>query len=143
MEIVHATCVRLDGKGILIRGPSGSGKSDLALRLIDRGGLLVADDLVSLVAREGRAWASLPPGRDRFAGALELHGVGILSVPCAVETAVGLIIDLCEAVERMPEPLQTVLAGIAVKTVRLNAFEASASTKVAALLRFGTANVAP
>jgi UPF0042 nucleotide-binding protein len=83
MEILHATCICLEGQGILLRGPSGSGKSDLALRLIDRGALLIADDLVALAMDADGVQASLPAGRERFAGALEVRGIGILSVPHA------------------------------------------------------------
>ena len=58
--LVHATCVALDGAGVLLRGPSGSGKSDLALRLIDGGARLVADDQVALSAEAGRLVARAP-----------------------------------------------------------------------------------
>ena len=57
-EQIHATCIALDGRGVLLRGPSGSGKSDMALRLIDAGAELVADDRVDLDA----------PGRGRRGG---------------------------------------------------------------------------
>jgi serine kinase of HPr protein (carbohydrate metabolism regulator) len=60
-ETVHATCVAIDGRGILIRGRSGAGKSDLALRLIDRGARLVSDDYTILAASGGRLRAAAPP----------------------------------------------------------------------------------
>ena len=58
---VHASCVALDGNGVLLRGPSGSGKSDLALRLIDGGAVLVADDQVALTVEGEKILASAPP----------------------------------------------------------------------------------
>ena len=54
MSQVHATCIEVDGMGVLLRGPSGSGKSDLALRLIDGGARLVADDRTDLAVEDGR-----------------------------------------------------------------------------------------
>ena len=60
MRRIHGTCVLLSGLGVLLRGPSGSGKSDLALRLIDGGARLVADDQVELIPAEGRLLARAP-----------------------------------------------------------------------------------
>ena len=142
MQILHATCVCLDGDGILIRGPSGSGKSDLALRLLDRGALLVADDLVEAAAVDGRLVARLPAGRQDFAGALEVRGVGVLSVPHRGEAIVALNINLAAAVERLPKPAVAFVAGIAVRSLTLSAFEASASAKIVAALKYGFARVA-
>ncbi|MFZ9450406.1 MAG: HPr kinase/phosphorylase [Alphaproteobacteria bacterium] len=75
---VHATCVAIDGAGILLRGPSGAGKSDLALRLVDGGAALVADDRVDL-RRRGTCLVASPPAPLR--GLVEARGVGILRVP--------------------------------------------------------------
>ncbi|MHA1114324.1 MAG: HPr kinase/phosphorylase, partial [Alphaproteobacteria bacterium] len=87
MTLVHATCVSLWGAGILLRGPSGSGKSDLALRLIDGGAVLVADDQVSLELRDGGLFASPPAAT---AGKLEVRGVGIVTVPFDEEAPMRL-----------------------------------------------------
>ncbi len=141
MEILHATCICLEGQGILLRGPSGSGKSDLALRLIDRGALLIADDLVALAMDADGVQASLPAGRERFAGALEVRGIGILSVPHAAGARVDLVIDL-GAAQRLPEPYTVQLDGCAVRTLCLNPFEASTPAKIAAALRYEVAHVA-
>src|SRR3546814_13901309 len=60
-ETLHASCVAIGGRAVLIEGPSGSGKSDLALRLIDRGAKLVADDYTILTREYGAPKASTPP----------------------------------------------------------------------------------
>src|SRR6185503_6471150 len=102
MVQVHATCVALDGKAVLLRGPSGSGKSDLALRLIDGGARLVADDRVDLEREGSRILASAPPA---IAGVIEARGLGLLRVGCVGRTPLSLVVDLvpAESVERLPE----------------------------------------
>lgn len=101
---------------MLIEGPPGSGKSSLALALIDRGATLVGDDGVLLEAREGRLWALPPP---TIAGLLEIRNVGLASLPaeCA---PVALVLQLDPAAPRQPESAeQVVLAGVGVPLVRL------------------------
>jgi serine kinase of HPr protein (carbohydrate metabolism regulator) len=125
MMQLHATCVDIGGTGLLLRGPSGSGKSDLALRLIDGGARLVADDRVILEEVAGRLMAS---GPRRLAGLLEVRGVGILPVPHSERVELGLIVDLvaADAVERLPEPDVVSLLGIPVRRLALWPFAASA-----------------
>ncbi len=103
MICVHGTTVSIDGIGVLLRGPSGSGKSDLALRLIDGGARLVADDQTEVRCIDGGLRASAPR---TIAGLLEVRGIGILSVPSLHSAPLGLVVDLVasEAVERLPEP---------------------------------------
>ena len=129
MLLVHGTCVDLDGRGILLRGPSGSGKSDLALRLIDRGAKLVADDQVELRRHAGRLLAR---GPITLSGRMEIRGLGILSSPYVKEAALAGIVDLVtpQAVERMPEPRKVVLLDVELPAVSLAPFEASAAAKV-------------
>lgn len=131
---IHASSVLIDGRVVLIAGRSGSGKSDLALRLIDRGARLVADDYTRLESREGRLVASAPP---QIAGRIEIRGVGIVELASAAEGMVALLVDLDGAVERMPaEPLSTTTyEGVAIPTLGLSAFEASAPIKVEQALR--------
>ncbi|KQX20033.1 MULTISPECIES: HPr kinase/phosphorylase [unclassified Sphingomonas] len=126
---LHASSVAIGGRVVLIAGRPGSGKSDLALRLVDRGALLVADDYTRLDHREGRLVATPPP---RIAGKIEVRGVGILDLPFAAEGMVSLLVDLDGPVERLPdEPLPTTaLEGVAIPTLALAAFEASAPIKV-------------
>jgi serine kinase of HPr protein (carbohydrate metabolism regulator) len=136
-ETIHASCVAIGGRGVLIAGPSGSGKSDLALRLIDRGAALVSDDYTVLQAQGGRLLASPP---ETIAGRLEIRGVGIVERPYVAAVPVVLLVDLARPPERLPEPAIQRFAGIAVPVLGLVALEASAPIKLeAALHQFGLA----
>jgi len=134
MEQVHATCVDADGAGVLIQGPPASGKSDLALRLMDGGARLVADDRTDLDLRDGRVVASAP---HEIAGKVEVRGVGVVAVETVAETTLALVVELVGAgdMERIPAPETVDLLGVAVPRVRLFAFETSAAAKVRAALR--------
>jgi len=129
MLLAHATSVLVDGTGVLIRGPSGSGKSDLALRLIDGGARLISDDQTVLEARDGHLWASAPPS---IAGKLEVRGLGIAVVPSIPSAALGLVVDLLppDRIERMPEPSTAALLGVILPRLDLASFEASAPAKL-------------
>src|SRR5436305_10627889 len=96
-DTVHATCVAIAGRGILIRGRSGSGKSDLALRLIDRGARLVSDDYTILSASSGRIRAAAPA---TIAGKLEIRGIGIVDLATESDVPICLVADLDAAPER-------------------------------------------
>lgn len=126
-ETIHASCVSIGGRGVLIAGPSGSGKSDLALRLIDRGAALVSDDYTELRAAGGRLIATAP---ERIAGRIEIRGVGLVALDAAGATQVCLFADLAAAVERMPEARARTLLGIAVPAIAISALEASAPIKL-------------
>jgi serine kinase of HPr protein (carbohydrate metabolism regulator) len=130
-ETVHASCVAIGGRGVLISGPSGSGKSDLALRLIDRGAVLVSDDYTVLEVREGIVFASPP---ETIAGRIEVRAVGIVERPYAEGVPVALLVDLARPPERMPEPAAAQIAGVAVPAIGLSALEGSAPIKVEAAL---------
>jgi serine kinase of HPr protein (carbohydrate metabolism regulator) len=135
MTQIHASCVALDGRGVVFRGPSGAGKSDLALRLIDDGAELVADDRVELTADGERLYAAAPPP---LAGLLEVRGVGILKIPHRARAQVFVVVDLTgsdETVERLPEPRTAMLEGIVLPAARLAAFEPSAAAKVRLAMR--------
>jgi HPr kinase/phosphorylase len=132
--LVHATAVALDGAAVLLRGASGSGKSDLALRLIDGGGLLVADDQ-TVLRRAGEAVLAGAPAA--IQGLLEVRGVGVVRVG-ALETApLVLIADLTlsENIERLPESRIETVLGCPIPVVDLAAFEPSAPAKLRLLRR--------
>jgi serine kinase of HPr protein (carbohydrate metabolism regulator) len=143
---IHATCVALPEGGVLLRGESGAGKSDLALRLIDGGARLVADDRTDLVREGDRLIARAPAA---IAGLIEARGVGILRLPperLAAEVAVVLIVDLVDAtsVERLPETTREALLGVWLPRVALAPFEASAPAKIRlALIASGSASSPP
>ena len=105
--LANVTCVAVDGRGLLIEGLPGSGKSSLALALIDRGALLVGDDGVALELRGGRIWAHPPP---RIAGKIEVRGVGIVDMPTS-SAPLCLVLSLNEGSERLPEPGTTKIEG--------------------------------
>ncbi len=134
---IHATCVAIDGRAVLLTGKSGSGKSDLALRLIDRGATLVSDDGTLLEARNGRAYAGAP---ESIAGRMEVRGLGIIPLPALADVPVALCIVLDAAMERMPEeilPLRPI-EGIDIPVLALDPFENSAPVKVEkALMIYG------
>jgi HPr kinase/phosphorylase len=134
--LVHGTTVAIaKGKtwrAVLLRGPSGSGKSDLALRLIDRGGRLIADDQTRL-AKKGRALMATVPATLR--GLMEVRGIGIVKLSSAqlLATApLALVIDLVPPgkVERMPDPARETLLGVTIRRLALTPFEISAASKV-------------
>ena len=88
---VHASCVALGDRGVLLTGAAGAGKSTAALRLIALGAELVADDQVILEARDGALVASAP---EATAGRIEARGVGILSLPHRDRVALAVVVDL-------------------------------------------------
>jgi serine kinase of HPr protein (carbohydrate metabolism regulator) len=135
-ETVHASTVAFDGRAVLITGASGAGKSDLALRLLDRGFTLVSDDQ-TIVKREGqRLLASAPPN---IAGKLEVRGIGIVEVDTADAVPVALIVELTRDIERMPEDRrERPILGVGLPLISIDAMAASAPFKVAlALARMG------
>lgn len=130
-ETLHATAVAIGGLAVLIEGRSGSGKSDLALRLIDRGAMLIADDRTIVRRHDGRLLASAPPA---IAGRIEVRGVGIVALPHRDDVPVAMIVTLDEVAARLPEPMHRVVAGVAVPVAAIAGFEASAPMKIGHLL---------
>lgn len=123
---LHANCVAIHGRAVLIEGPSGSGKSDLALRLIDRGAVLISDDYTELLAADGHLIASAP---GTIAGRIEVRGLGIVAMPLGPPCPVALVVR-AGAPERMPEPATCAMAGFEVPMITLPLLEPSAPIKV-------------
>lgn len=136
-ETLHCSTVAVDGRAVLITGPSGSGKSDLTLRLIDRGYNLVSDDQ-TIIKKDGeRIIASAPP---TIAGKLEVRGIGIVEMERIDSVPVALIVELTSSeIQRLPDDSrERPLLGIKVPLVSVDAMTASAPSKVAlALDRMG------
>ena len=132
--LVHGTAVAIEGRAVLLRGPPGSGKSDLALRLIDAGAQLVADDQTEL-ARVGDRIVARPPAT--IVGLIEVRGIGILRLDPVMEAPVALFADLVqpETVERLPMPRLERVLGLDLPLLALGPFEASATAKLRLALR--------
>jgi serine kinase of HPr protein (carbohydrate metabolism regulator) len=135
-ETLHASTVALDGRAVMISGPSGSGKSDLALRMLDRGFRLVSDDQ-TIVRKDGnRLLATAPP---TIAGKLEVRGIGIVEMERVDNIPVALIVELTSDIQRVPDDSrERPILGIRIPLVSIDASAASAPSKVAlALDRMG------
>jgi serine kinase of HPr protein (carbohydrate metabolism regulator) len=135
-ETIHASTVAIDGRAVVIAGPSASGKSDLALRLLDRGFTLVSDDQ-TLIKREGeRLMATAPPN---IAGKLEIRGIGIVDMETIGNVPVALFVDLTSEIQRLPDDnRERPLLGVRIPLITIDAMTASAPSKVAlALGRMG------
>lgn len=132
-ETIHVSTVAIAGRAVLIGGLSGTGKSDLALRLIDRGAVLVSDDYTIVRRTVSGLVSSAPPN---ISGKMEVRGLGIVEMPNAVDVPVALFVDLDATPQRLPEPGGTrSLCGVQVPVVVLNAHENSAPIKVELALK--------
>ena len=110
-DILHASCVSLAGRGVLIRGPSGSGKSALALELMARGAALVADDRTEVQRRGAQVFARAPAA---IFGLIEARGVGLLQAEAVSEVQLCVIVDMSVLeTERLPRHVEEQLMGIA------------------------------
>lgn len=138
-ERLHASCVAIDGHAILIEGLSGSGKSDLALRLIDGGAALVSDDY-TIATRAGEGLEASAP--TTIAGKIEVRGLGIITMDYLEKAPVTLMISASADVERMPLIDKfRVIAGVKVPVFILDAHEASAPAKVRIALGLVTGQI--
>ena len=135
-ETVHASTVAMDGRAVLISGPSGSGKSDLTLRLLDRGFTLVSDDQTLVRREEDRLIASAPP---TIAGKLEIRGIGIVDMEHVNDMPVALLVELTSDIQRLPDDnRERPILGLSLPLISIDAMAASAPSKVAlALDRMG------
>ncbi len=135
--LLHATCVSFEKKGVLLQGPSGIGKSDLALRLIETGGILVADDQVDLSAKAENLFANAP---EALLGKLEVRGLGIIEFPTIQNIPVKIIVDLVqkERVPRFPELEHLKILNVCIRRIFLSPFEPSCAIKIkTAVKNFG------
>ncbi len=132
-ETLHVSSVAIDGRAVLIGGRSGAGKSDLALRLIDRGARLISDDYTFVRRVGNQALASAP---ERIAGKIELRGVGIVEMETVQDMPVALYVDLSAEPVRLPEGNDRLaIAGIPIPSVALDGHHVSSPLKVEAALR--------
>lgn len=131
---LHATSVVFCGRGLLLCGASGTGKSDLALRIMDAGGSLVSDDYTQLTVKEKQLFASPP---ETIKGMLEVRGVGLLKVATIPSARMDFVVtcESKEAIERLPQLIHTEIAGIRLPVLKLYPFEASAVAKLRAFLQ--------
>jgi len=140
--LLHGTAIALGDRAVLLRGPPGAGKSDLALRALaappgrfsEAAFELVGDDQVFVRRAGGRLIVNAHP---RLAGLIEVRGLGILPVPYRAEAELVLVTDLVAGgdVERLPDPWPvTDVLGVPVPVMRLAPFEASAPLKLALAL---------
>ena len=132
-ETVHCSSIAIGGRCVLIGGRSGTGKSDLALRLIDRGASLVSDDYTHVRRVGGNAIANAPPA---ILGKIEVRGVGIQRLAAVADVPVALFIDLDRPPERLPDlEERRVVAGVPIPTIWPEGHAAPAPIKVETALR--------
>lgn len=116
-------------RGVLIEGASGSGKSDLALKALERGWSLVADDRTLIWSDGGRLWGRAP---DAIAGLIEARGLGVVAADRLPLSEIALVVRCAVAaeLERMPEPAAWSALGIGLPLIALAPFEESAAAKL-------------
>lgn len=133
MNPYRATAVAIKGKAVLLEGPSAAGKSDLALRMINLGAILVSDDYVELKEVEDKILASPPKN---ITGKLEVRGIGIQTFPFLEGIPVALVISLVprNEVPRMPEETFIDIHGRQFPKYNLYAFDSSTPDKIFMLL---------
>ncbi|MBL8710864.1 MAG: HPr kinase/phosphatase C-terminal domain-containing protein [Rhodospirillaceae bacterium] len=138
---IDGVAVAIGEVAVLLRGPSGSGRSDLALRLIDEGARLISDEQVELERRDRRLFATVPQGMPGdLVGRIEARGIGIVPVP-HVPTPLPLswVIDLRprQEIERLPAARDVDYLGISVPALVLDPFAASATSKLRLAVKCG------
>src|SRR5258708_4839267 len=126
---IHASCIETAGIGVLLRGPSGSGKSDLALRLIEAGARLVADDRTDLTLDSGVLVGSCP---QTIAGRLEIRGLGIVALANVGGTGGGLGVALAAPadIDRLPAARHCSYLGVELPLIAVAPFEGSAGAQL-------------
>ena len=129
-QILHGSCIAFDNQAVLLLGKSGIGKSDLTLRLIDKGAILVSDDQVQLEKNDSTIIATYPP---KFKGLIEVRGLGILRVQKNISAPLALVVQLVDNhadIERLPEQAFYELLGVQVPLITIFPFDASSPLKI-------------
>ena len=125
---LHATSVAIEDNGVAIFGDSGSGKSDLALRLIDSGATLISDDITVFSKLEKNINLF---GIENTKGLLEVREVGIITVPYVEGIKLKLVVRLSDKViERIPKKNQINLLGLKFPKLEINGKNSSSVAKV-------------
>lgn len=136
LKNIHGTCICLQNKGVLLLGKSGSGKSDLALRLIEnKNAALVADDRVDLFIENKKIFAAAP---ESIKGLLEIRGIGIVKKDFINITTIDLVVELVQNltnVERMPSEQFWEIDGVKIPLFSIYPFEPSAPDKIVIKLK--------
>ncbi|MGD8326089.1 MAG: HPr kinase/phosphatase C-terminal domain-containing protein [Sphingomonadales bacterium] len=135
MDLIHGNCVAIEGQGVLILGPSGSGKSDLSLRLIDEGARLVGDDQVYMFEKDDALFAQAP---EKLQGLMEAHGIGIFqNLDFIQEAPINLVVELTPIadIERLPRRNVFTYGNTSVLRIKLNGFAPSTCAKIRAMLK--------
>ena len=143
---VHGTAVAIDGQGLLLRGLSGSGKSDLALRLVDGGARLISDDLVRIERRGSELWVMAPPGvPTELRHKIEIRGLGIAALPGLAEAPLALVVDLVlpPGPERLPPAQRCQYLEVGLPLIAIEPFAASAAAKLRLAVKCGAGSIIP
>lgn len=137
MTLYHASCLEFEGKGILIEGPSGSGKSDLSLRLINSGAKLVSDDYVDIREENNSLIGYAAPNIE---GLIEVRGIGLVEVEHIKSSPLHLSLKLTprDDIERLPEAEYFEMYDIKIPNYKFDAFSVSAMAKITLLLKMIT-----
>jgi len=131
--MVHGSAIAIHGSGVLLLGPSGSGKSDLALRLVDRGAKLICDDVVHIENNNSLPQLACVPN---IAGKIEVRGIGICPIDFVDSAPLRLVVQLAQHVDRMPPEHQRItIAGYSTPIFKLSPFQPSSAIKVEWALR--------
>lgn len=125
---LHGTAIEINRHSVIIMGPSASGKSDLALRLVDRGAKLITDDLVNII---GNKDAPIAVQTSQHINSIEIRGVGIIPMECVNNIPLKLVVQLTNNYERTPSPLPLMGYGqYIIPCLKISAFEISAPIKI-------------
>ena len=143
---VHGTAVAIGGKGLLLRGPAGSGKSDLALRLVDGGAQLISDDLVRIERRGPGLWVMAPAGVPAdLRHKIEIHGLGVAPLAGLAEAPLVLVVDLASGPvpERLPRAQACQYLAVSLPLIAIDPFAVSAAAKLRLAVKLGPGSIIP